>query len=546
MDNSESTASGNTSTTKARKALLDRFITLSGAQAEEEDMTVELQYAVKRAKFYNEFADCHQEIQQLIAFHCGLTNPSLVQVPEMFGKDGELVWQHGSFNMCIPVCINRAGRNNAGNSLPSKLGFRVPLPYKLGEEAFPGNVEEKVRSEAATYIWINENCPDIPIPKLRGFGVTGGLSFCEPGVVSLWERIKFCIWSFARCWCWTGESSDSKYVPRKRKVFLDQSYILMDWIEDVNVQMLSNVFSNLQTDMQTENLYRSLSRIMISLARIPQRRIGSWTINNDGQISLTNRPMFYHLHQLENWSIPTDIPRNITYTSADSLYLDLLTSHDNRLQYQKNAVFDEIDARSQAKDLLLMRALLPQFTYRHLRSGPFVMQFTDMHASNVFVDENWNIKHVIDLEWTCSLPLGNLRPPFWLTGKGVDEIEDAEYERFKTCYNQFVDIFEQVEASTNTPLCHDGNLYSRGTLMKTALDDCQYWYLSALHTPKGLFNLFRMHLEPMFDKAPKAVIREGVSPFWKPGMTSFVNSKVDEHTRYLEEVRDIINGIHSH
>ncbi|EDN10907.1 predicted protein [Histoplasma mississippiense (nom. inval.)] len=164
-DNTESTASGsNTSTAKAR------------AQAEEEDMTVELHYAAKRAKFYNEFGDCHQEIQQLVAFHCGLTNPSLVQVPAMFGKDGELVWRHGSFNMCIPVSINRAGRNNAGNSLPSKLGFRVPLPYKLGEEAFPGNVEEKVRSEAATYIWINKNCPDIPIPKLRGFGVTGGLS----------------------------------------------------------------------------------------------------------------------------------------------------------------------------------------------------------------------------------------------------------------------------------------------------------------------------------------------------------------------------------
>jgi hypothetical protein len=52
----------------------------------------------------------------------------------------------------------------------------VPFPYKIGEEAFPGIAEEQLRSETATYIWIYDNCPDIPIPKLWGFGVAGGLS----------------------------------------------------------------------------------------------------------------------------------------------------------------------------------------------------------------------------------------------------------------------------------------------------------------------------------------------------------------------------------
>jgi hypothetical protein len=163
------------STAKPRKALLKSLITLSAAQNEEADMRAELQYATERARFYNEFADRHKEIQHLVAFHCGLS-PDLVQVPGMFGPKNELVWLHGSFNMCIPVCINSPGRS------PTKLGFRVPLPYKLGEKAFAGNAEEKVRSEAATYIWINENCSDIPIPKLRGFGLPGGLSVSSMGV----------------------------------------------------------------------------------------------------------------------------------------------------------------------------------------------------------------------------------------------------------------------------------------------------------------------------------------------------------------------------
>jgi len=43
----------------------------------------------------------------------------------------------------------------------------------VGEETFPGNADEKLRCEAATYIWIQENYPDIPIPQLWGFAFSG-------------------------------------------------------------------------------------------------------------------------------------------------------------------------------------------------------------------------------------------------------------------------------------------------------------------------------------------------------------------------------------
>jgi hypothetical protein len=85
--------------------------------------------------------------------------------------------------------------------------------------------------------------------------------------------------------------------------------------------------------------------------------------------------------------------------------------------------------------------ILHQFTNRSLCHGPFIMQLTDLHPSNIFVDKNWNIKHTIDLEWTCYLPLENLLPPFWLTDKGVDQIGGTEYEKFKMCDEKFTDIF---------------------------------------------------------------------------------------------------------
>lgn len=51
--------------------------------------------------------------------------------------------------------------------------IRFPLPYKIGEEYNPGNSDEKLRCGAATYVFIQENCPDIRVPKLLGFAFSG-------------------------------------------------------------------------------------------------------------------------------------------------------------------------------------------------------------------------------------------------------------------------------------------------------------------------------------------------------------------------------------
>ncbi|KJF59940.1 uncharacterized protein CIMG_11027 [Coccidioides immitis RS] len=60
--------------------------------------------------------------------------------------------------MCIPVNITKAGWT-------VELAFTVPLPYKVSEETYPGNVEARIRSEPATYTRISKNCTDVSIPK---------------------------------------------------------------------------------------------------------------------------------------------------------------------------------------------------------------------------------------------------------------------------------------------------------------------------------------------------------------------------------------------
>lgn len=63
---------------------------------------------------------------------------------------------------------------NAKSQPGNRVLVRFPLPYHVGELSKPGNSDEKVWCEAGTYAWLEENCPDIPIPRLYGFGMGTG------------------------------------------------------------------------------------------------------------------------------------------------------------------------------------------------------------------------------------------------------------------------------------------------------------------------------------------------------------------------------------
>jgi hypothetical protein len=51
----------------------------------------------------------------------------------------------------------------------SRKIFRCPMPYKVGLIT-PDAVNERIRSEVASYAWIEQKCPNIPITQLIGFG----------------------------------------------------------------------------------------------------------------------------------------------------------------------------------------------------------------------------------------------------------------------------------------------------------------------------------------------------------------------------------------
>lgn len=83
-------------------------------------------------------------------------------------------------------------------------------------------------------------------------------------------------------------------------------------------------------------------------------------MDDQGVLMLTNRHLTLMLHDMENHQIPTDMPRDLTYTSVEPYHLDLIACHDKRMRYQPNSIHDEDDGENQLAALTSMRTLLPE------------------------------------------------------------------------------------------------------------------------------------------------------------------------------------------
>ena len=520
--------------------LLTGDITLSEALADESDVLQQLAYPEQRLAFYG-FLRAHAgEIESIVSHHLGVPRNSC-RAPWVDE------WIHGSFNVCIPIYVD--GRR--------RVVLRLPLPYKIGESTNPGNAEEKLRSEAATYAWIQTHCPSVPIPRLWGFGFPEGssvsnLSFRD-GKVEMPESVvlinntqsQFTTlrktpfhlrlrWHVRRAVAWLlGSPAASPYVKHQHGQVFTSGYLLLDYVDDG--QMLSKSWDTLHNDANKRSvLFHDISRIMLSLAKVQFPRIGSLTIDNDGVVSLANRPLGLHLHQLENAGISTSIPRDLTYATTDTYLLDRLLCHESRIRYQPNSILDSSDGRSQLSALTMMRAVLPHFTFRDWKKGPFVLALTDLHPSNIFVDEDGHVTSLIDLEWTCSLPVEMLQPPYWLTNRAVDEI-DQDMATFDQRGEEFISAF-----ATNEKACGSSTPYA--DVMRAGWRLGNFWYFNAVDSFDGLYNLFLHRIQPKYGPAAVQGWKEferSVAPYWAFGSLEFIDRKVKERERYLEQVKEI-------
>lgn len=311
--------------------------------------------------------------------------------------------------------------------------------------------------------------------------------------------------------------------------------MILEFIGPSTGQMLSNSWKIHREDhVRKQNLFRGISRLFLSLGRVPQPRIGSFLFHDDGTIKITNRPLSCSVMILENDGAPRIMQRNDTYTCTNAFVSDMLTLHDNRFLSQPNAVFDEQDCRAQMAVKTLLRALSHHYCRRERRNGPFVLQFTDFHASNVFVDREWNITCLIDLEWVCSLPVEMLAVPYWLTDRGIDQITEEHFDEFNKVHKEFMHIFEEEEQKNmaNTDI-------SLARVIHDMWESKGVWFWHCLASVNAMYFLLESHLCPRFSGGLPRKAEEIVSQFWCENSGDVVKQKLIDKEVYDQELQSL-------
>lgn len=279
-------------------------------------------------------------------------------------------------------------------------------------------------------------------------------------------------------------------------------------------------------------LSRGLSRVMLSLARIPQPRIGSFWFNNDGTIALLNRPASANMVISENAGAARTMERNETFSCTDAYISDLLHFHDQQFLSQRNAAHSEADCHTQMATKTLLRFFAQRFVQRQHRYGPFVLQSTDLHRSNIFVDDQWNVTALIDLEWVCALPAEAMHVPYWLTGLSLDELEDEDYSHFDKVRQHFLGMVREEETACGLDQRHGGAL---SQIMQRTWDSKAVWFWHSLHSVDAMYHLVEYHLCPGENLPQRDEVL--VARFWSNDADEVVKKKLADNEAYKDLVR---------
>ena len=143
-----------------------------------------------------------------------------------------------------------------------------------------------------------------------------------------------------------------------------------------------------------------------------------------------------------------------------------------------------------------------------------------MYPSNTFVNADWNIKYIIDLEWVCSLPVAMQQPPIWLTSRRIDELTEKDLDAYDEVRKEFMHVFEGEEKGFPPG---ERIILLRSNIVKNACGTGSFWYFYALNCTTGILSVFYQHILPKFASSHFADedYERIIFPYWTPDASEF-------------------------
>lgn len=172
----------------------------------------------------------------------------------------------------------------------------------------------------------------------------------------------------------------------------------------------------------------------------------------------------------------------------------------------------------------------PCYFRRDLLRGPFYLTLTDLHHSNIFVDDDWNITYFVDLEWACSCPAEMIHPPYWLSNQAIDMITLDKYESLHT---EFMEALAEEEAKTSMTL-------QLHPILQQGWERRTFWCSLALGSPTALFMIFYDYIQPGFpkDRKDNTAFWSVTMPYWTFNTFSFIKQRAKDKEQYDKSLRE--------
>ncbi len=272
---------------------------------------------------------------------------------------------------------------------------------------------------------------------------------------------------------------------------------------------------------------------MLSLARVPQPRIGTFRFNDNGTITLDNRPLVSTVTIHESEGAPRTMHPGQTFDRVDDYIQSLIHFHEQRFLAAPHAVVSRFDGQLQMAAWVFIRLLLQHFVNKERNTGPFVLQLSDKNPCNFIVDDDWNVTAMYDLEFIIAAPVESMDAPSWLSWASLDEIASTGYSAYDAERSEFMGHFKEEESriiGTATPL---GARLS--DIMNESWRSERLWLFATVLGLNGVTQLAEHRFEPLFGSKgfPKA---SSLYRIWRTDAGDVLAKKEADNDRYRAQV----------
>ncbi|KAH7157863.1 hypothetical protein B0J13DRAFT_671592 [Dactylonectria estremocensis] len=440
-------------------------------------------------------------------------------------------WGEGEFKLSFMVEGERTLKNAEG-----KVFVQVFEPISNGEDAHPGAVEERMRVDIASWALFRKASPGIRTPQILGFGFPNGSQFTHVSQMSQED-----IASYVR----RREEMDPNDVDTLLTPFVADEcgnkmpvgcgYIIYEAIEGPG-KLLGDVWNTNQTMAQNKTLWSSLASLILNLARTPRTKIGSYSFNNDGTATLSNRPGYNTIFQLERDGGTPTMRRDKTYTSSTEFVEDVLRIQDDRVVKHPNAIASERHCREQMSFRTILHGLIHHLIHAESCDGVFVPQIIDFDLDHFMVDEDWNIICVLDVGSIAVLPIEMVHEPEWLTGVLVDVGENTFSARIAR--PGFIHLVRQRQRELGVEIRGPAGTIQLADVMREVWDTKAYWFFLTLMTAYDMSDIAGPELLPRFSELCDEEVEEVGVSVWGPDPAGVVQRAMQNRYRYFRQIAD--------